>query len=60
MDEAERVKMMAELEQATATLRQALPPALWGFYNALLEEGFKPSGALMLTCHYMDKLMCGK
>jgi len=60
MNENERAKLMAQMEQASAGLRDTLAPALFSLYKALKFQGFSEEQSFELTKQYMYTLLIGK
>jgi hypothetical protein len=49
-------KQIADLDQATAAMSEAIPTMLWGFYSGLLAKGFTVEQAITLTATYLNAL----
>ena len=49
----EHNKLLSDAEQASALLRDTLPPLLGGFKEALIENGFTDDQAFKMALSYM-------
>lgn len=51
--------MRAVMDQGVMALRE-FAPVLWGFYEALVEQGFTPDQAILITTQWFTQTLGGK